>query len=360
MTKSRSTFNNRTLSELKIQISIKLRFPINGKCDCLKLSENLLEEGFGSVSVTTLYRLFVNFNGIIPYQNTLDILVNYIGYSSWIDFVEKIDVVNSNNSINQQNDISNNLIFHCIESGSIKPLTSFFESIEGMEHKYKVQVALDVFDSLLQVKKPELFFLKFHTNKFVKEYVLENAFDPAFRIKNYDSAYKLYCSEYNINDSLDSIQDFVFSKSVLFRHYFLNGNLGEAITIGTKIYNQISITDSDLDAIFIFPNFRFRAYKIWFYQLIGKSKDSIENYIIELMDYCENNCKSLDSLGKRIVFHCIAEVFCSSDVDIKYHLILKNIFKEEFSAIPNHLFDKPLNISLPYFEPNGLLHYRPL
>ena len=153
MTKSRSTFNNRTLSELKIQISIKLRFPINGKCDCLKLSENLLEEGFGSVSVTTLYRLFVNFNGIIPYQNTLDILVNYIGYSSWIDFVEKIDVVNSNNSINQQNDISNNLIFHCIESESIKPLTSFFESIEGMEHKYKVQVALDVFDSLLQVKK---------------------------------------------------------------------------------------------------------------------------------------------------------------------------------------------------------------
>lgn len=360
MPKSRYALNAFILSELKSQIAIKLCFPIMGKPDCIKLSEILLKEGFGSISVTTLYRLFVNFNGIIPYQNTLNVLVNYIGYSCWSDFVEKIDDKNHNYSINQQKDISNNLIFHCIETGATKSLTSYFESIENLDYKFKVKVALDVYDSLLHVKRPELFFSKFYTNKFVKSMVLEDAFDPAFRIKNYDYAYNLYCKNSTINNSLEAIQDYVFSQSVLFRHYFLIGNLEKAFAIGTKLYSKTTITKYDLDTIFIFPNIRFRAYKIWYYQLIGTPKSSIEDYVIELMDYCENCYNSLDSLGKKIVFHCIAEVFCYSEMDRNYHILLKEIFKNEFSAIPNCLFEKPLKKSLPYFEPNGLLHYRPL
>ncbi len=360
MGKSRYTLNNYTLSELKSQIAVKLRFPINGKPDCLKLSEILLENGFGSISDTTLYRLFVNYNGIIPYQNTLDILVNYIGYSCWSDFVEKIEVKNYNYSTTQQKETNNTLIYFCIESNATKPLTSFFESIQDMEYKYKVKVALDVYDSLLKVKKPELFFFKFNTNKFVKQFVLEDGFDPAFRIKNYDFAYKLYSKSSINTNSLDSIQDYVFSQSVLFRHYFLNGNLEESLAIGTNLYTQNIISTSDLDTIFIFPNIRFRAYKIWYYQLIGKPTSSIEDYVIELMDYCKNSYNTLDELGKKIVFHCMAEVFCSSNVDTKYHFNLKMLFKEEFIEIPAFLFEKPLKKSLPYFEPNGLLHYRPV
>jgi hypothetical protein len=241
-----------------------------------------------------------------------------------------------------------------------KALFDFFESIENMEYKFKVKVALDVYDSLLKVKKPELFFSKFHNNKFVKQYVLEDAFDPAFRIKNYDYAYKLYSKDVTIHHSLESIQDYVFSQSVLFRHYFLSGNHEEAFAIGTKIYTKTTVTDSDLNTIFVFPNIRFRAYKIWYYQLIGKQKNTIEEYVVELMEYCKNKYNSLDSLGRRIVFHCIAEVFCISNIDTKYHLLLKNLFKEEFLSIPNHLFEKPLKKSLPYFEANGLLHYRPV
>ena len=187
-----------------------------------------------------------------------------------------------------------------------------------------------------------------------------DSFQLIFNNKNYDYAYKLYCKDATIDNSLDAIQDYVFSQSVLFRHYFLNGNHEEAFTIGTKIYTQTTITDSDLDAIYIFPNIRFRAYKIWYYQLLGKPKNSIEHYVIELLDYCKNNYNSLDSYGRKILFHCIAEVFCFSNISSKYHLQLKNIFEEEYFAIPNYLFEKPLKKSLPYFEPNGLVHYRPL
>ena len=360
MNKSRFALNNFTLSELKSQIAIKLCFQIVGKPDCIKLSEILLKEGYGSISVTTLYRLFVNFNGIIPYQNTLNVLSNFIGYSCWEDFIKKNEVKNPNYTVSQQKDISNNLIFHCISSGATKPLTSFFESIEETEYKFKVKIALDVYDSLLKINNPEQFFSKFISNKFVKEFVLEDGFDPGFRIKNYDYAFKLYSSNYSKINSLESVQDFVFSKAVLFRHYYLKGNLEEAIKIGSNIYSQNYITDNELESIYIFPNIRFRAYKIWYYYLIGKDKNTIEDYIIELIDYCYTIYYSLDNLKKRIVFHCIAEVLCLSNVSVKYHYILKNIFKSEFFDIPNFVFEKPLKKSLPYFEPNGLVHYRPL
>ena len=360
MFNSRNTLNAFTLSELKSQIAIKLCFPIRSKSDCGKLSEILVKDGYGSISVTTIYRLFVNFNGIIPYQNTLDTLAKFIGFPCWSDFVENIEINNPKYSISPQIEISNSLLFHCIENEANKPLNAFFESIEDSEYKFKSKVALEVYDSLLKVKKPEVFFSNFHTNKFVKQFVLEDAFDPGFRIKNYDYAYKLYCKNTTVDNSMEYIQDYVFSQSVLFKHYFLNGNHEEAFTIGTKIYSQTTITDSDLDAIYIFPNIRFRAYKIWYYQLIGKSKKSIENYVIELIDYCNYSYNSLDSYEKKILFHCIAEVFCFSNINNKYHLILKTIFNEEFSTLPNYLFEKPLKKSLTYFEPNGLVHYRPL
>ena len=360
MNNSRKALNTYTLSELKSQIAVKLCFPIAGKPDCYKLSEILFNEGYGSVSVTTLYRLLVNFNGIIPYQNTLDVLVKYIGYSSWLDFVEKIEVKNYNYSINQQKEISRTLIFHCIETGTTKPLLSFFESIEDMDYKYKGRVALDVYDSLLKIEKPELFFSKFRTNKFVKEFVLEDVFDPAFRIKNYQYAFNLYCNDYKKVSSVADLQDYVFSQSVLFRHYFLTGKHQEAFSIGKKIYINNPIPSSDLDAIYIFPNIRYRAYKIWFNQLIENQKNNNEDYIIEILDYCRYIYDSLDFLGRKIVFHCIAEVFCSCNIDIKHHLVLKTIFKEDFLTIPNFLFEKPLQKSLPYFEANGLLHYRPV
>ena len=360
MNNPRNALNSSTLSELKSQIAIKLCFPISGKPDCFKLSEVLSKENYGNVSATTLYRLLVNFKGIIPYQNTLDILAKYIGFLSWLDFVEKTEVKNYNYTINQQDLITNSLIYHCIQSGDTKSLTPFFESIVDFEYKFKVKVALDVYDSLLKTEKPELFFSKYRTNKFVKEFVLEDAFDPTFRIKNYDFAYKLYGNEFKKVKSVDALQDYVFSQSVLFRYYFLSGKKEEAFTIGKKIYQETPIPPSDLDTIYLFPNIRYRAYKIWFNQLLGDKKSSKEAYIIEILDYCQHIYDSLDVYGRKVVFHCVAEVFCYAKIDLKYHLILKSLFKEEFLNIPHFLFEKPLQKSLPYFEANGLLHYRPV
>jgi hypothetical protein len=96
MYKLSDTLNLYTLSELKRQIALKLRFPIIGKPDCFKLSEVLLNEGYGSVSVSTLYRLFINYKGTIPYRHTLDILAHYTGYLCWADFIDNLEVKKNN------------------------------------------------------------------------------------------------------------------------------------------------------------------------------------------------------------------------------------------------------------------------
>ena len=362
MANSRLTLNNYYLLELKSQIALKLYFPIVGKADCAKLSEILLKEGYGSISETTLYRLFVNFYGKNPYQYTLNILSNYIGFASWEDFITTLESNNYSGNIilNKPKQATDSLLFHCIANENYKSLHNYFDDIQNKDHSFKVNVALDVYDSLLKIKKPELFFEEFIQNKFIKEYVLEDGFDPAFRIENYDYAYKLYSNEINTIDSITTMQDFVFSQSVLFRYFFISNKLPEALQIGGKIFDTNLFNSEDLEKIFIFPKIRFKAYKLWYLELTDKSRLSIEDYANEILEYCKYLSVNQDSICKKIIFHTVAEVFCHSSLSLKYHQQLKNIFLDEFSKLPKNIFQKPLHYSLPYFSANGLLLYRPI
>jgi hypothetical protein len=356
------TLSSFGILELKSQIEVKLCFRITSKPDCKKLSEILLLAGFGSVSETTLYRLFVNYSGIVPYKSTLNTLVAYIGFSSWEDFSEAINNKSQNNLkiINKQVISENGLLYHCIALEADKPLQAYFESLSDKSYDHQFRAGLDVFDSLQQVKNQKRFFSTFIKNDFVKQYVLEYLFDPAFRIKDSDYAYSLYANKLKPSFTLNGLQDFVFSQSVLFRYYYLQGALDKAIAVGKKIYVSNPIENKEIEALFIFPRIRFKAYKIWFLELTAIDKTSIEDYVIELIDYAKNSYSSLDTIAKRAVFHNIAEVFCHSTVALKYHLLLKEIFKNEYALLPEKVFEKSIKSALPYFEANGLLHFRPL
>ncbi len=69
---------------------------------------------------------------------------------------------------------------------------------------------------------------------------------------------------------------------------------------------------------------------------------------------------SLDTIAKRAIFQTLAEVFCHSTVTLKYYLLLKEIFKNEYALLPEKIFEKSIKNAVPYFEANGLLHFRPL
>jgi hypothetical protein len=348
--------------ELKSQIEVKLCFRITSKPDCKKLSEILLLAGFGSVSETTLYRLFVNYSGIVPYKNTLNILVAYIGFSSWEDFSEATINESQNNLkiINKQSINENGLLYQCIALEADKPLQAYFESLSDKSYDHQFRVGLDVFDSLQQVKNQKRFFTTFIKNNFVKQYVLEYLFDPAFRIKDSDYAYSLYANNLKPSFTLHDLQDFVFSQSVLFRYYYLQGDQDKAMAVGKKIYFSTPFENNEIEALFVYPKIRFKAYKIWFLELTGSNKIIIEDYVVELLDSIRNSYFSLDALAKKAIFQAVAEVFCYSNVAIKYHLLLKEIFKNEYALLPEKLFEKSIKNALPYFEANGLLHFRSL
>ena len=355
-------FHSFTLLELKSQIEVKLCFPISGKPDCAKLSEVLFLEGYGSVSETTLYRLFVNYSGIVPYKNTLDKLVNYIGYPTWENFLEAIENKSPNNLtlVNKHVINEKGLLYQCIALEADKPLQAYFESLSDKSYDHQFRVGLDVFDSLQQVENPKRFFTTFIKNDFVKQYVLEYLFDPAFRIKDSDYAYSLYANTLKPSFTLPDLQDFVFSQSILFRYYYLSGALDKAAAVGKKIYVSNPIENNEIEALFIYPKIRYKAYKIWFLEMSGRNKTSIEDYVIELLEYAKITYTLLDALCKKAVFQAIAEVFCHSKVAIKYHLLLKEIFINEYALLPEKLFEKSIKNALPYFEANGLLHFRPL
>ena len=190
--------------------------------------------------------------------------------------------------------------------------------------------------------------------------MLEYLFDPAFRIKDSDYAYSLYANTLKPSFTLPDLQDFVFSQSILFRYYYLSGALDKAVAVGKKIYVSNPFENNEIEALFIYPKIRYKAYKIWFLEMSGRDTTSIEDYVIELLDCAKNSYSSLDTIAKRAVFHTIAEVFCHSKVAIKYHLLLKEIFINEYALLPEKLFEKSIKNALPYFEANGLLHFRPL
>ena len=356
------TLHSFSLLELKSQIQVKLCFPLNSKPDCKKLSDVLLLEGYGSISETTIYRLFVNYSGIVPYKNTLNILVNYIGYPTWEKFREATENVSPENItiINKQAINENGLLYQCIALEADKPLQAYFESLSDKSYEYQFRAGLDVFDSLQQVKNPKRFFTTFIKNDFVKHYVLEYLFDPAFRIKDSDYAYSLYPNDLKPSFTQADLQDFVFSQCVLFRYYYLQGALNKAIAVGKKMYVSNPIEHNEIEALFIYPRIRFKAYKIWFLELTSIDKTGIEDYVMELLAYAKNSYSTLDTLSKKAVFQAIAEVFCHVNIDYQYHLLLKEIFKNEYALLPENLYEKSIKNALPYFEANGLLHFRPL
>jgi hypothetical protein len=69
-----------------------------------------------------------------------------------------------------------------------------------------------------------------------------------------------------------------------------------------KIYVSNPFDNKEIEALFIFPRIRFKAYKFWFLELTGNDKTSIEDYVIELLDYTRINYSKPDQSIKKLYF----------------------------------------------------------
>jgi hypothetical protein len=263
------------------------------------------------------------------------------------------------NGINTLEGTPNSLLFFCIENQSEKPLIDFFEQIATSPQRFKESISVSLFDSLLKNSQTDWFFRSFAHQTYIREYFLEKGHDPKFRIKHYDLAYLHYLEKIDIFEDAKKLQDFIFGNCVLFRYYFLKGDLDRAISIGANLYKPHREVESLGRELEVFPVIRFAAYRLWYLQLTECTDTGLADYALYLLELCEKLRAGLGWDEKKILFHTIAETLLYSRLPESYHQLLKQLFAQEYQLLPEAIFGKHLKYSLPYFDMNGLLNHRP-
>jgi len=355
-------FDQFAIDKLKFELLKKIGFKISTKPDCAKLSSLILASGCVHISESTLYRLFFQFEKHSPYKSTLDILCQFIGYKDSIEFIEKLAESRQQlhfSGINTLPSKSNGLLFYCLENTAKNPLIDFFEETNELDHAFKTDVSVAIFDSLLKSTQQDFFFKEFAQEKYIREYFFERGHDTKFRIKNYDQAYLMYLKSVNKDKDLNHFQDYLFGNCVLFRYYFIGKKLTKARKQAKVLYKEKLNVEAHQSDLFIFPFIRYTAYRLWYLELTNAKLTEREGYALYLIDLCQRLKEQLGMMEQKILFHTVAETFVHSSIQESFHWELKKLFISAFKRLPGIIYTKHLKYSLPYFNENGLLHFRP-
>ena len=361
MPKPKIRFSTSDINRLNSEISLNIGFRISGKPDCENLSEILVKERLGQISASTLYRLFFMPESHSPYKSTLDILCRLAGYSCALGFLEGQGdtlMLPRQSGIDAPLALPKGLIFHCIENKAWTPLHGYFDDAVSMDQQTQVNIGLTLFDDLTRCRDPKSFYKDFHRHTFVREYLLEILHDPYFRLNGFDAAYRLYLSPVARPRNAKDYQDWIFGNSVLLRYHYLRGSLSEAKELGQTLYKKSIFEDSAHKNIHIFPYSRYMAYHLWHLSMEGASRSRLAREAERILETCHELKARLDTMGRYILFHTVAEAFVHTPLELTFHKRLMVHFEDDFKGLPAGLMDRNLKFSLRYFDCNGIVWRR--
>lgn len=281
---------------------------ITNKNDCRLLSEYIIKDKIGYISESTLYRFFLHsHSNHKPYKNTYNILAQFCGFESWIEFLDYCDI----NSLFKESNFLNNILDCFVSDLVVKQkftsLLDFFESMENENFKTKEYVGLKTFINFQKTNTFQLFIEKHGQNSFVRNILMESLYDPFHRINGYTQSYDYYLNFTNPNEE-NYLQDFIFANAILFRYYYLNKD-NKSFEIGKKLY-EFPISSLEFDKIHLFPKTRFYAYKIWYLNLINAGEFIQNNYLEYVMNWINENIKSSETIIEiNIIYQTFNEVF---------------------------------------------------
>ena len=355
-------FDQFAVDRLRFELLKKVGWSITNKPDCAHLSKLIGQSGFGQISESTLYRLFFQFKKHRPYKHTLDILCRFLGYKDSLGFTENLMQQREElhqNGIYTQKEPKKNLLFSCIEHKAKHPLMDFFEEAIEQTHQIKIDIGVSIFDSLLISQQQDWFFKNFAQQPFVRHYFFEWFHDPKFRIHHYNQGYAVYLEGIQPDHGIENLQDFIFGNCVLLRYYFITKKNTEATKISKTLYEENLPVEIVKDQIHIFPYIRYKAYKLWHQEIKNAPTSEIEDYASYLIDLAKQLKKEIPFEWQKIVLHTVAETFIHSTLPERFHWELKQVFSDLYKTIHPTIYRKHLKYSLPYFNQNGLLHFRP-
>lgn len=358
--------NTFSLSELKKQVSLLAGFPIWTKADCAKLSELIELKTKKNISESTLYRFFLQTNQTSkPYLHTLDILANYCGCKDWNEFdikgndTEKFDF--NYGKIHLENKEINSLLKVCIHQNELKALYHFTEQFPtNVDFDKKIRIGYEFYQSLLSnPNSNEEFFKNFSNLPIIRETLFELMADPDFSLKDYEDGLLYYAESLNPELSDRELEAFLFSKALLFRHYYVGKKYKKALAISQVLYEQNRLSFKQTEKLAIFPKTRYLAYKLFYLELL-ELKTMRFLYEEELIYFCKENLPKWNNFEQRVVFYNVAEAFLLVKTDEVIVSKFKSLFHELLETLPRQVAAKPLIKILPYVQENGLLRLNQL
>ena len=326
---------------------------ITKKNDCRLVSQFIAAAKIGFLSESTLYRFFLyNSNNNKPYKNTFNVLARFCGYPDWTAFLK---YYNSNYLFNDPKFLNNSIatvIDNFVTNENFKALIEIFDILENENNKTKEFFGIKTFLSFTKTSLFPKFINEYGHHNFVRNILIEALYDPHHRIDGYAEGIENYIHKSDIN-SENYVQDLMFAKSVLFRHYYLTGSK-KAEEYGKKIYEE-TVWDLSLKNLHIFPKTRLMTYKFWYINQKNDSKTQHKTYSKKYINWITEEIQNTNSIIElNIIYQTAIEVFQNLNLKTlknKVHILIIN----KINNLQNE------NIELKKLDnANGILNILPL
>jgi hypothetical protein len=360
MPKPKYQITKTLLDGLKWKLEETIFYKISSKTDCKNLSFLIKEKTGKTVSESTIYRLFLwDANQNAPYKHTLDILAEFTGKNDWAELENEISNLHEFKLLFGSNQYNrrpfDSLLTINIHQRNYDALSIFFDQFDSsLSLEKKMTLGEEIFHSLKtnKISKNKIFFKRFCSKPIVRESFFELLADPDFTISDYEDGMKFYLNEINSIISPTSFQDFIFGNALLFRYYFILDRKADSLKIGQELYSKKSFTTEKLNQIYVFPKYRYLAYRLMYNYLKGKPD---KNYWDWLFEYSKEEIRNTSSFIKqRIIIHTILDalqfdsVFQEKVFDEFYFL-----FPKVFSLYPKNIKKKSMSERLYLLNANA-------
>jgi hypothetical protein len=291
-----------------------------------------------------------------PYQHTLDILSQFIGYADWFSlekyFNEITDFQNLYGVFPDQQQYKSLLSFN-IHHGSLKPLYHFLEQFPtDISIDKKLILGRDIYKSLKTNPNNNVeFYKEFHALPIIREGFFELLADPDFSIPDYEMGLSFYLNNIKPHHSIKALQDYIFANSLLLRYYFIKGKKANVLELGKALYLDLSLSEKDLGAVYVFPKMRYFCYRLFYDEAtVGFN----QNYFDWLLDFIFRELENANLIETRIIIHTVCDtlqIYPKLQEEIFNQLVLK--CPHIFTKFPNYIFQLPMKERLRFVDSNG-------
>jgi hypothetical protein len=362
MPKPKYKISNYLLNGLKWELEKSLNYKINSKLDCKKISNLIQVKTGNTVSESTLYRLFLwKGNQNMPYRHTLEIIAEFLDFFNWSDLEKHLNDLAQFQmlyGILPNEHAYKSLLSINLQQDNLKPIYAFLEQFESdLSLEKKALIGEEIFISLLQNEGDNLnFYKQFHSLSIVREGFFEIFADPDFSIKNYEFGLLYYLERIKPQNLSKDLQDYLFAKSLLLRHYFIRSNKDKVIEIGKQLYLDIQLSEDDLKDIYIYPKIRYFSYRLLYHFTISGFDFNYWEWLRSQSLILTKDCGTLE---KRIVIHTLLDTLAINiELQEKTYDEFTIIFPEIFSLLPSYVSKLPLSKRLRYIDANGSSYYK--